>query len=429
LSLPKLTVAVLIIPRNGSGRTDQLPSLAMTDPGELMTGFPPGGDRLVTLENWTSTPHLRWGFQHVRELVPTARIGRGDGDVHPLERDLRELGATPVRRPDGGAATVDDVVAESFTDGLIVLHRGRIVTERYENGMTPSTPHLLQSVSKSFAGVLTGIVAERGQLNVDGLVTDHVSDLAGSSFEGATVRDVLDMRTGTAYDETYTDRDADVCITEQLGAWRPARPGRTAVNLYEQIAQLENDGPHGVAFRYRSILTDLLGWILERSTGVRYADLLSRELWSKLGAEQDSEITIHRGVTMPSGGMSATLRDLARFGQMMLQGGQLGGRRIVPEAWALDSRTGDAASRAAFEQGELRKDMPGWLYRSKWWVQDAEQGIHMALGIHGQTIWLHPPADVVCVKLSTWPTALDDPVEALTRSAFEAIVERLRQRG
>ena len=281
-------------------------------------------------------------------------------------------------------------MAESFTDGLIVLHRGRIVTERYENGMTPATPHLLQSVSKSFAGVLAGIVAERGQLDVDGLVTDHVSDLAGSSFEGATVRDVLDMRTGTAYDETYTDRDADVCITEQLGAWRPARPGRTAVNLYEQIAQLENDGPHGVAFRYRSILTDLLGWILERSTGLRYADLLSRELWSKLGAEQDSEITIHRGVTMPSGGMSATLRDLARFGQMMLQGGQLGGRRIVPEAWALDSRTGDAASRAAFEQGELRKDMPGWLYRSKWWVQDAERGIHMALGIHGQTIWLAP---------------------------------------
>jgi CubicO group peptidase (beta-lactamase class C family) len=317
------------------------------------------------------------------------------------------------------------MVAETWTDGLAVLHRGRLVTELYANGMTPSTPHLLQSVSKSFAGVLTGIVAGKGLLDPDAPVTDYVTRLRGGSFEGATVRDVLDMRTGSAYDETYTDPDSDVCVTEQLGGWRPARSGRPGSNLYDQIAALENDGPHGEAFRYRSILTDLLGWILECATGTRYADLLSRELWSRLGCEQDAEITIHRGVTMPSGGMSATVRDLARFGQMMLRRGELAGRRVVPEAWTLDTRSGDAKAADAFARGQYRLEMPGWLYRSKWWVEDPARGVHFASGIHGQKIWIHPPTEVVCVKVSTWPVPLDDDADALTRAAFHAVAERL----
>lgn len=396
----------------------------MPDDPRLMQGFPPAPESLVTLENWTSAPHLRWGFQHVREIVPTARIGRG-GAVLELDRHQRDLGGLVFELPAGGRMTVSEMVEQTSTDGFLVLHHGRIVTERYENGMTSSTTHLLQSVSKSVAGTVAGIVAGRGLLDPAAAATEYLPELSGTSFDGATLRDVLDMRTGTGYDETYSDRDADVCITEQMAGWRRARKRLPFANLYEQIAHLDNVRRHGEMFEYRSILTDLLGWILERVTETPYAELVSRELWSQIGAEHDAEITIHNGITLPDGGMCVTLRDLARFGLLNLREGRVGERQVVPREWVLDSRHGDDASKQAFAKSERAEDRPGWLYRNQWWVIDPERGISTALGIHGQFVYINPPAGVVCVKLSTWPDALDFEKSGICLAAFAAIAEWL----
>ena len=390
----------------------------------LMQGMPPAGDAVVGVHNWSTYPHLRWGFLHTREVVPTARIERGAGPVLELPREERDLGGIAFDWA-GGRLTVDEVVRRGFTDGFLVLHRGRIVAEHYGPGMTPNTTHLLQSVSKSIAGTVVGVEIGNGLLEPGTLVTDVIDELRGTSFEGATLRDVLDMRTGTAYDETYDDPQADVFLTEVLAGWRSYGTEPPVENVYRQIAMLHNARPHGERFDYRSILTELLGWILERATGVRYPELVSRDLWSQIGAEHDADITIRHGVTLPDGGICVTLRDLARFALLHLRDGQAHGRQVVPREWIEDTRFGDDAARAAFARSpDDEASFPGGLYRNQWWV--IEPGVeYSGLGIHGQFAYVHVLADVVCVKLSTWPTPLDDDLGDSTLAAFRAIATAL----
>jgi CubicO group peptidase (beta-lactamase class C family) len=393
------------------------------DTSWLMRGMPPIGDSIVGVHNWSTYPHLRWGFLHTREVVPTARIERGDGPVLELphaERDITPLEFEAL----GGRMTVGDMIAGSYTDGFLVLHDGRTVFETYGPGMTPSTTHLLQSVSKSIGGTAAGVVIGEGALTPSTLVTDVLPELRGTSFDGATVRHVLDMRTGTAYDETYDSPDADVFLTEVLAGWRPWEGAPPVANVYEQVATLDNARGHGELFDYRSILTELLGWMLERASGQRYPELISRTIWSQIGAEQDADITIRHGVTLPDGGICVTLRDLARFALMHLRDGAVDGRQVVPREWIMDTRNGDAESRAAFAPTEDEEWMPGGLYRNQWWVLKPGEE-YTGLGIHGQFAYVNVPANVVCVKLSTWPTPLDDDFHAETIAALRAIAEAL----
>ncbi len=394
------------------------------DTSWLMQGMPPSGEAVVGVHNWSTYPHLRWGFLHTREVVPTARIERGDGPVLELPRAERDIGSVAFDWG-GERITVDDIVARGFTDGMLVLHRGRVVMEHYGPGMTPRTTHLLQSVSKSIGGTLAGVLIGNGLLEPGTLVTDVIEELRGTSFEGATLRHVLDMRTGTAYDETYDDPNADVFLTEVLAGWRPSGDTPPVASVYEQLATLGNAREHGELFDYRSILTELLGWMLERAAGLRYPELVSRDIWSQIGAEQDADITIRHGVTLPDGGICVTLRDLARFALLHLRDGQVDGRQVVPREWIDDTRMGDDAARQAFTRSEEDEaTFPGGLYRNKWWV--IQRGVeYTGLGIHGQFAYVHVPADVVCVKLSTWPTPEDDDRSGSTLAAFRAIAESL----
>jgi len=198
-----------------------------------------------------------------------------------------------------------------------------------------------------------------------------------------------------------------------------------AANVYEQITQLGNARAHGEVFDYRSILTELLGWLMERTSGVRYPELLSQELWSKIGAEQDADITIRHGVTLPDGGICVTLRDLARFALLHLRAGQLEGRQIIPRDWVFDTRTGDAEARDAYARSEDAKDLPGGMYRNQWWVLNDAGTVYTGRGIHGQFAWIDTEADVVCVKLSTWPTPLDEARQMSGLNGFASIAAHL----
>jgi hypothetical protein len=396
---------------------------AIDDASGLMQGLPPAADRVVGVHNWSTYPHLRWGFLHTREIVPTARIERGIGPVLPLEPDLRDLAGISFEWA-GARTTVAEMLERTFADGFLVLHGGRVAMEHYGPGMTPATTHLLQSVSKSIAGTVAGVLVGRGLVDPDAPVTAYVDELAGTSFDGATVRHVLDMRTGTAYDETYDDPASDVFQTEVLAGWRPPAGDVAAAHVYEQITRLGNARPHGQMFDYRSILTELLAWVLERASGVRYPELVSEALWSRIGAEQDADITIRHGITLPDGGICVTLRDLGRFALMHLRDGMVDGRQVVPHEWIQDTRNGDAEARAAFAQTEDEEWMPGGLYRNQWWVLQPGAE-YTGLGIHGQFAYVNVPADVVCVKLSTWPTPLDDDFSAEAIAGFRAIAEAL----
>ncbi len=394
-----------------------------------MAGAPPfPAGSLVNLGNWQDPPYNRWAFQHVRELIPTARIRRGDGAARRLPRAERDLSGIRYRS-DGRELTVREMLAESYTDGFLVLHRGRIVTEQYFNGMRPDTPHLLMSVSKSVVSSVAGVLAGQGRLDVSAPVATIVPELAGTSFAGATVQHLLDMRAGTRFDENYDNLEADVRTYERVFLWRPDDGDPRPADALAYYATLTNDGPHGGPFRYRSILTDVLGWVIERAGGARLHELISELIWQPMGAEFDAEITLDaHGNPMADGGVCATLRDLGRFGLLFAGTRRAPSSRwsVMPALWVLDTIAGAADGPEAFiAVEEPVRYTPGMHYRNCWWVTEPAVPFFYAAGINGQQVFVHQPSQVVVVKLSTWPSALN-PVSRLTIDAVLAIAAALQ---
>jgi hypothetical protein len=403
--------------------------MVTTAGGQLMAGAPPfPAGSLVNLGNWQDPPYNRWAFQHVRELIPTARIRRGDGAARRLPRAERDLSGIRYRS-DGRELTVREMLAESYTDGFLVLHRGRIVTEQYFNGMRPDTPHLLMSVSKSVVSSVAGVLAGQGRLDVSAPVATIVPELGGTSFAGATVQHLLDMRAGTRFDENYDNLEADVRTYERVFLWRPDDGDPRPADALAYYATLTNDGPHGGPFRYRSILTDVLGWVIERAGGARLHELISELIWQPMGAEFDAEITLDaHGNPMADGGVCATLRDLGRFGLLFAGTRRAPSSRwsVMPASWVLDTIAGAADGPDAFiAVEEPVRYTPGMHYRNCWWVTEPAVPFFYAAGINGQQVFVHQPSQVVVVKLSTWPSALN-PVSRLTIDAVLAIAAALQ---
>jgi CubicO group peptidase (beta-lactamase class C family) len=272
---------------------------------------------------------------------------------------------------------------------------------------------------------------ERGLVDLDALVTDYVEDLRGTSFEGCTVRHLLDMRAGTRFSEDYDDIEADVRVYERVWAWRPRDDVKLPRDGYAYMRSLVNDRDHGGAFEYRSIITDVLAWVAEAAGGAPFATLFSDLVWSRIGAEQDAEVTVGpHGCPLADGGICATLRDLGRFGVMHLQRGVIDGRRVVPEAWVADLVRPDPELRAAFEASPDHRAFHGFpeaCYRNQWWVLDPRRGIYMGSGINGQMLFIHEPARTVIAKLSTWPVAWSDRLATLHRNGALAIAEALAE--
>ena len=391
----------------------------------LMTGSPPVEAKQVTADNWEETPWNRWSFQHMSELIPGARIWRGDGPATELELDPVSVDDVVFETVAGATETVAAFLERTYTDGLLVLRHGRVAVEQYFNGMTPHTRHLLMSVSKSMTGALAGVLVDRGLIEPEREVSHYVPELRSTSLAGATVRQVLDMSTGTKFSEDYDDPEADIRLYESALGWRSATSDDDGkLDLFLYIQQLQNCRPHGERFEYRSILTDLLGWIIERAAGRRFADLMSELVWAPLGAEHDAELCVDRhGNPMTDGGISVTLRDMARFGQMYQRRGSWNGQQILSARWVDDTRYGDETCRQAFANSDRADLYPNGHYRNQWWVPDPEAGILVAVGIYSQFIYIDMPADVVVVKLSSLSVALDPDISADHRRAFASIVK------
>jgi CubicO group peptidase (beta-lactamase class C family) len=365
----------------------------------------------ITLANWQDPEHLAWSYRHVGDLITTARVRRAD-QPSPLPSRVPSSGA-PALAP--GALAARRLLDDDATDGLIVLHRGEVVLEEYRRAMRSDDVHLLQSVSKSITGTLTGILVGQGAPAPSDAVTAHVPELAGTSFAGASVRDLLDMRAGTRFDENYADPASDIRISEAQFGWAPGpRPARDAVAYFSTLTKQR---PHGGRFEYRSILSDVLGLVLERASGRPFAETLGDELWAPMGAETDASVTVAAdGFAVADGGISVSLRDLARFGRLVLDDGAAHGRQIIPAQWLADTLTGDDDARGAFAQDEHSAELPGGHYRNQWWVPPGRR-VLLGLGIHGQFLFIDRATDTVIALLSTWPTPLDD---ARHRTAIDA---------
>jgi CubicO group peptidase (beta-lactamase class C family) len=382
----------------------------------------------VTLDNWQSAAHLHWTFQHVADLLPTAVISRGTGPVAELPSEPSELSNIPLYdNTNGRRTTVGDVMAATATDGWMVTHRGRVLAEQYYAGMTPATSHLLMSVSKSFIAMVTGALVSNGGLDVDAQLTTYVPALANSGYAGATVRHLLDMRSGIAFSEDYLNPLADVRLLEQAIGWAPHTVPDLPTTMYDFLLTLQQKSPHGGPFQYRSGETDVLGWICEAAGGLRMPELMSQLLWSKLGADYDATIGVDSvGTGMFDGGINACLRDLVLFGALFLNDGtSLTGERVVSESWIADTFTGGTDSRAAFAASPDDNRMPGGMYRNQCWFPYPGNNVLLCLGIHGQMIYVNQAANLVAAKLSSWPLPQDATKLFPTIAAFDEIAASL----
>jgi CubicO group peptidase (beta-lactamase class C family) len=343
----------------------------------------------------------------------------------PLPRNLRDL-TDVVFEHAGATRGIDDLLADTYVDAMIVVHRDEVVFEHYDTGVHPDSRHIAQSVTKSFVGTLTGILIHRGLLVPDELVTTYLPELRGTSWDGATVQKLLDMRTGTAFDESdYEDPESEALTGFRVLGWLERRPEDPMPHDY--IAALHNTGEHGARFEYRSIITDVLGWVLERVSGQPLAELLTTELWGPMGAEYDADLLVGPlSFPMASGGLCLTISDLARFGLLHLDRGRIGGRLVLPAQWVHSITADDDGLAAAFAADVHGASFPpGAFYHDQWWVLDAEAGIFTGLGIHGQQIFVHPPSQTVIAKFSSWPRPIVDDFVAYSTAAFAAICQHL----
>jgi CubicO group peptidase (beta-lactamase class C family) len=377
----------------------------------------------VTLDNWQTAAQIGWTFSHIAEIFPTAVISRGSGPAAPLQRCIEPVAELPCRDQDGNQSTVGEIMAATNTDGWMVVHGDRILAEQYAETMEPATLHLLMSVSKSIVGILVGALVGEGVLNVEEEVTAYVPELARSGYRGATVRHLLDMRSGIAFSEDYLDPDAEVRVLEQAVGWAPRRSPDVPRTLRGFLLTLRQGSPHGGPFDYRSCETDILGWLCEAAAGQRFAELASELVWSRLGVDFDANIGVDsEGTGMFDGGISAALCDLARFGVMVARdGATLSDHQVVPEAWIVDSFAGGPDSRLAFAASTNDTRMPGGMYRNQFWFPWPDRQVLLCLGIHGQMVYVDRATGLVAVKLSSGPTPQDSWRLFSTLAAFEAI--------
>lgn len=359
----------------------------------------------ATLANWRSAPYNRWAFHHVRELIPSAEIANDPARVTPLP-------AAPAKLFD------ERFLADTDTDGIVVLHRGKLVFERYFNGMNAETPHILMSVSKSLLGLVAGAL----KLDVERQVTSLVPELEGTAYRGATIRHLLDMRAGVAFNEDYLATSGPIIEYRKSTGWNPLGPGETASDLNSFFATLkEKDGNHWGRFHYISPNTDLLGWVIERAAGKRFGDLASELLWKPIGAERSAYITVDRlGAPRCAGGVCVTVRDLARVGLWMCKTGG---------AWIDDlERGGDPKAWDAGSFGPYYPGMP-MHYRSQWYTlrggEENAAPLLFGMGIHGQNLFVDRANELVIAKVSSQGQPMDAERIGLTMRAVAEVRKAL----
>ena len=425
-----LSILAVVAATSGAMAANDFPDAAASDPNTLglMQGFPPAPDKRVMQpdSNFFSFPKLRWTVCHIRELMPTKQVSRGLGAPVPLEYALDDGIDSVIFTPMGGdqAMTWKEALAVNYTDGMLVMHKGKVVYEHYTGCLAEAGKHAAMSMTKSMTGLLAEILVAEGALDDKALVSTIIPELAGSAFADATVRQVMDMTTGLAYSEDYANPKADIWVYSAAANPMP-KPAdyKGPVGYYEYLQTVKKEGRHGEAFGYKTINSDALGWIVSRVSGKSVTDLLSERIWSRMGAEQDGYFTVDGiGTPFAGGGLSAGLRDLGRIGQLMLNEGEINGQRLFPAEVAKNISGG--GDKAAFEKAGY-KTMPGGSYRGMWWVFHNDHGAYAARGVHGQTIYIDPTAEMVIVRFSSHPVAKNAVIDPTSLPAYQAVAEYL----
>jgi CubicO group peptidase (beta-lactamase class C family) len=390
-----------------------------------MEGFPPPPEVRIRFDDGSfySWPQLRWTFSNIQQLVPTRSVWRGPDACRPLAGSADGLGRPSIRTTDGRDLTWDAALDELHTDGLVVLHRGRLVHEEYRAHGDPRKPHIIMSAAKSVIGTLAMLLDHEGLLDRDAPVTDLVPELAGSAWDDATVRQVMDMLVGMEFHEDYLDGDSEVFRYLRSAGMLPFGPDHKGPrSFYEYLPTIRGADGHGRAFAYREPNINVLGWIVRRASGQGLADLASERIWRHLGAEQDATFMVDSSGAETT--MNMTTRDFARFGDLFRTGGMVGGVRVLPAEVADEPFLGGDQDLFALAEMEA---LPDWSYRSQWWIRHMDDRVRpMARGAHGQLLAIDRLSGIVVAHMGSAPrppsTLLDNVMQPLLDAIIAAVV-------
>ena len=281
---------------------------------------------------------------------------------------------------------------------------------------------------KSMNSAKDGKRIEKRQLDTSKQLTSYIPELEETGLAGATVQQVLDMQVGVKFSEDYDDLDGDWRLCELATGWREPAPdyqGPREMIGYMQTLK-DSDRQHGTEFHYQSILTDVLGICIERAAGASFLDLFEKHIWSRIGTEQEF-VTIIDAAGNPvfEGGFNTCLRDFARFGQLICQGGVWEGEQLVPGRWIDECRFPTDRLVKVFSESEYGPALHKAAYHNKWWIRDTQRGVMMALGIHGQTLYIDPDKQFMVAKYSSQPEQTDIDLALSQVLGFETIANSL----
>lgn len=395
-----------------------------SDPRELgwMRGAPPPADKHITFESdcFRTFPQIRWSLSHMRELTATVNVQRGPGAPSNLERLDRtsEIDALAFTDANGRSRGFEEALFDTYADGILVLHRGRIVYERYFGALEQHLPHACHSVTKSYVGTLAAAFVHEGVLDDSKAIPHYLPELQGSAWEDATLRQVMDMQAGLAHTEIYADENSDLWGYARACGFRPKLARYDGPQtMCDYLQTVRKKGAHGGTFDYLTVNTEVVAWVMARVTGHSFAQLLQERLWAPLGCEDDAYVVVDSaGMPMAGGGLSTSLRDLARFGELMRCEGVWNGNQIIPASVVHD-----------VQNGHHPATLPdGYSYRSQWWVTHNELRAVEARGIHGQRLYIAPEAEMVIARFASHPVASADASDLITMPQMLALGRMLR---
>ncbi len=404
-----------------------------SDPKSMgwMQGFPPKKDSILSAVDGSffQFPALRYSVCHMRQFLPTTVVQASNEKGYifesSIDKNIDSITFLPWKSKN--KMSWKESLQANYADGIIILHKGKIVYEQYFGALTPDGIHAVMSVSKTFTGTLGALLIAEGMLDENKTASFYVPELKNSAFGDATIRQILDMTTALQFSEDYANPTSEIWTFSAAGNPFP-KPNdyKGPNNYYEYLETVKKNGRHGEAFSYKTINTDALGWIISRITGKSIPQLLSEYIWQPLGTHHDGYYQVDgAGIAFAGGGFNCNLRDAAMFGEMIRNNGFFNGRQILPAQVIAHIKKG--GSREAFEKAGY-KDLKNWSYGNMWWVTNNNDGAIAARGIHGQTIYIDPAAEMVIVRFASHPIAGNTANDAFSLPAYQAIADYLKTR-
>lgn len=373
-------------------------------------------ERDTSISNWRTYPFNRWAFHNLKRFIPSLSIENDTLRTNVFRNASQSLNGFLLKL----------LLKITATDSLVVLHKGKIVHESYTNGNDFRTPHILMSATKAVIGLLAGILEHKGDIDLNASVSTYIPQINGTLYQHVTLRQLLDMRSGIVLSEEQ-QKDYDLATN-----WESVPEGNQPMNLHEFFISLkQSEKSADKSFSYVSANTDLLGWAIENATGKKINKLLSELLWQPMGAENEAFITVDKDENPRcTGGLNTTVRDFARIGQLIVDGGITDSKEIIPMSLIEDIlNNGDTD---AWKNGQWGKAFApiskNMSYRNGWYIINEKTQIMFAMGIHGQNLFIDRANQIVIAKFSSWKKPTDYLALPLTHYMVKKIRASLIKR-